>query len=184
MKALGRLSLVVGVLGLLVVVAHHLVPEWADRMGLDFRRTLRLLGEMDRSQQRMKELDLEVQTACRRIDFKNRLTEDLIAGRCTLREAARRLRQGEALSVAYLEELRRRDPGQADLDLLCRHLLVYTDGALRGRPERAAVVARLEAELRAGPALSWDEPRKPPATASGGLSPSAPPPAEDGFNGC
>jgi hypothetical protein len=157
MKALWRLSLAVGLLGLVVVVAHHLFPEWADRQGLDFRTTLRLVGEMDQNRQRMNDLEVELQAACRRIALKDRLAEDLLAGRRTLREAARLLRQGEGVSAAYLEELRHCYPGQTDMDVLCRHLFLYTEGTLKGRPHLASVLTRLEAESRAGPAASRDE---------------------------
>ena len=80
---------------------------------------------------------------------KRALAREVIAGRLSLQEAAARCR---AVSVAnpYFNESAFRViyAGDSEEERWCRCVICFVGGELRGKPERAAVTARLEAELR------------------------------------
>jgi hypothetical protein len=80
-----------------------------------------------------------VASALARVATKQRVVEQVIAGRLSLMEAATRFR---AAGRGLL-------PAAEDGETVCRTVIGWAELALRDRPERASAVAeRLEGELR------------------------------------
>jgi hypothetical protein len=100
--------------------------------------------------------------------------DDLIAGRCTLLEAAARFRDlAEAASNFPWEEFRRHYPGANDEERHCQRVIEHLQARLEKQPDRCrALVRRLEAELDAYRACG---PLRLPPAARLAVPPSEPP---------
>ncbi len=87
---------------------------------------------------------------CRR-EAKERIVEDLVAERISLREAAGLFVVTSPQPRHYLNWVRQAYPGGTEEESICRHVIHYVRRALgNADPRRTAeVVARLEAELQA-----------------------------------
>jgi hypothetical protein len=83
------------------------------------------------------------------VDQREALTSDLIAGRLTLLETAAGFRAINAVKVKYFKPYPLSFPGKTEEEQLCRQVIAYTEQHLGDdKPGRAAVLARLERELR------------------------------------
>jgi hypothetical protein len=83
----------------------------------------------------------------RRIQAKVQIADEVVAGRLTLLEAARRYRPLQESAPGGLRYLLRKYPGATEQEVLCRNVITFARGTPSMQPERATVVARLEAEL-------------------------------------
>lgn len=146
-RLLARPRLLLGT-GLLVgagaLLAH---PTLARSVGADVWN-VPALNEQVRAagaeEERLTEDDNDV---LRRIAVKEGIVSALIAGRLTLTEATERFAELNAARPAYLPTLRTAYPGDTDQEKFARNVISF---ALPRVPphERAALSARLEAELR------------------------------------
>jgi hypothetical protein len=84
----------------------------------------------------------------RNMEAKDAVAEEVIAGRMTLAEAADRFRVINAARPSHLPFHLDAFPGGGDEERNCRHVIRFVDSSLMGRPDREAVVARLESELQ------------------------------------
>jgi hypothetical protein len=82
-----------------------------------------------------------------RIQAKIRIADEVAAGRLTLLEAARRYRPIQESAPGGLRYLLHKYPGATEQEVLCRNVITFARGTPSLQPERAIVVARLEAEL-------------------------------------
>jgi hypothetical protein len=135
--------------GGLLLFAVPFLPAWlaplgADLPGLDSAGRI-LQGEGERGAR----LEAEREVIARRHLDLERIIEDLIAERLTLKEAAERLRAAQDDNPAFWVVVRLRDQGASDEENLYHHLLSIVDFSLADEPERArSVRRRLEAELQ------------------------------------
>jgi hypothetical protein len=144
-----RLFLAAGLLVGLLASLFCLMPQALSPLGLDFGDLPAQYRRMDELRQRGEELDRNREALLRRIEAKEAVVAELVAGRLTLLQAAARFRalKGDPPGVA---ELFPPEWGRSEGERLCREVMVWVNGWLAERaPERAAAVAaRLEAELR------------------------------------
>jgi hypothetical protein len=120
------------------------------------RDTARAATDADEFRQSLRDeeergvvLEAETRATRGRIAAKLALIDELVAGRVTLAHVAAEFR---GLNVAYpnfFVNMRMLYPGLPDDELLCRNVIDYCAGALEHRPERTAVLARLEDEFAA-----------------------------------
>ena len=110
-----------------------------------------LLDQCRHEDQRARELAAERQILLRQLDFKNMLVAELVAGRRSLWEVIRLLRDQGAISPGFLAHVRTLYPGVTDDEAVGRSILLFATGIVNDRPARAEVIARLEAELARGP---------------------------------
>jgi hypothetical protein len=79
---------------------------------------------------------------------KLRLTDELLARRLTLFEAAAGFRAVDRVRSRQARPVPSFFPGKTDEERLCRRVIASADERLHDRPDREAVVARLELELQ------------------------------------
>lgn len=150
MKILRPFYLGAGLFMLLVLTAwccQTALPPAARALWNPFE----VLEQSRREEQRSLELDEERDELWQHIQAKTALVEDLAAGRRSLWEAVRLLRQHGKFRPVYLHHLRMMFPGARDEEAVGRHLMLLVSENLRDQPTHAAVAARLEAELARGP---------------------------------
>jgi hypothetical protein len=109
----------------------------------EFRQSLREEDE------RAALLDAETRATRARIDAKLALVDDLVAGRVTLSHAADEFGKLNAVYPSFFDSVRLLHPDVPDDLVVCRHVIDYCAAALEHRPERTAVLARLEDEFEA-----------------------------------
>jgi len=150
MNSLLRLAGCAGFLGLCVVVTYALfpcVPEWA---GMDLMKWIGCQRMLDREATRTEELSRRQHHSNERILAKDRIARDLIAGRMSLAEAARRFGALPHAPAPLREQLRADYVGASEEECMCRHVIEWACQLTRNQPgEAEALRRRLEEELRA-----------------------------------
>lgn len=153
MKALERFTQGLGLICALVVVACGCL--WArlpERLGLDAGGVDKLLREIESEARRRQELEARGKVLFAILAAKQQLAREVAAGRLNLLEAAERFRNlNESLPDFDLFHFRRGNPGDSDVERLCRQVLAVVAETLEedGDPGTAApIMARLEAELQ------------------------------------
>jgi hypothetical protein len=146
---LSRSLCALGLLALLLLGASAW-PAGFRALGMDLRTFTEDLPRIQRGSERSDELDAVRHDTLRRLQAKERLTLELIKGKVTLLEAARRFRELAPVPADVWHEIVAREKGATEGERLCRWVIEYargvaTDQAIDPRP----VVARLEAELAA-----------------------------------
>jgi hypothetical protein len=150
MTMFSRMLLCALAVGGLLLAVFSVRPDWAESTGLDLWK-LPSLGEwLEAEQQRGDGLDTQLEEVTRRIDSKQHVTVEVIAGRLSLTAAAARFRDLTAGSAEALEHLRFAFDGADDDERFCRAVIAWVRTALRDRsPEESErTAARLEAELQ------------------------------------
>jgi len=107
-----------------------------------------LPGLMAEEQDREAKLDAQVKVALGRIDYRQRIVEDLIAGQISLANAAVKF---EELNSTYAggASVVLTSPEASEEEIRYRQVMFKVKATLEGPPsEASAVVERLEAELR------------------------------------
>jgi hypothetical protein len=125
-------------------------PALVRDLGLDlweFPAWQRSLGSQV---ERKQELVRRWHVAERRDQMKTEICRDLLAGRITLREAARRFDELPEPSDRLREDLRFQYPQGTDEERMCRHVLQWADDLTADEPGRAAEShRRLRGEFQA-----------------------------------
>ena len=150
MKILRPFYLGAGLFFLLVLTA------WCCQTALPptaraFWNPFEVLEQSRREEQRSLALDVAREELWEHLEFKSALVEDLAAGRRSIWETVRVLREHGKVRPVFLRHLRAMFPGVRDDEAVGRHLFLLAMENLRGQPDQAAVAARLEAQLARGP---------------------------------
>jgi hypothetical protein len=144
-----RLTFCVALLGLFFLCAPALRRVVPEELCPDPRAWLRCIGEYKAAAERREELKKYIEAMLCREQMWQSIYQELIAGRLTLREAARRYAELPEPPGVYWEQGRPRYPAAGDEAAWCRLVLEDACGLLEGEPERAeALGRRLEAEFR------------------------------------
>jgi hypothetical protein len=104
--------------------------------------------ELEEAERRSAELTEQAQGGVARLWAKERVAEEVIAGRLTLRQAAARYRHlARAHPGFFWKQYREAYPGPTDWERHCQEVLALVRHRLRDRPDQArAVLDRLGAE--------------------------------------
>jgi hypothetical protein len=107
------------------------------------------LARAEDVRQRGEAQDERLRQIQERLQAKDALTEDLIAGRLTLSVAARRVRDLPGETPGWIQ-LIAEDQGASEDETICLHLIACVEEALHDQEvKRSEVIARLRAELEA-----------------------------------
>lgn len=132
-------------LTLLAAAAAH--PTLARAAGVDFWNLTDVRAEAEEAAERSRVLDERDSFIMRRIIIKEDLVTGLIAGRTSLADVAVQFLDLNSAEPSYLDHLRTSVPGDSDLERSAHNVLHYASARLADPTARAAVLARLEAEL-------------------------------------
>jgi hypothetical protein len=139
------------------LVAGLLAGAWALRpavltdLGLDVWEWPRWQHTLDSQSEREGELGRRWQISARREQLKNEICRELIEGRLTLRQAARRFAELPDPPERLWEDLRQNYPEGGDEERMCRHVIDWASDLPPRVPSRAEELRRrLREELQVG----------------------------------
>ena len=139
-------------LGLLAVLAAvaWTWPDLLEHCGLDLAAGARCREEQARARQRDEAVARRYAVSLQRTHAKQAIIDDLIAGRLTLVEAARRFILVNETPVICQDDYRAIYPGRSDGEKACRQVLSWVESPLKDiSPGRAEEIRRrLTDELR------------------------------------
>jgi hypothetical protein len=131
-----------------LALALALVPGLAAAVGLDLWNVPAALNAMGEAADLDGRLDEALQAVQLRRALKDEVTEDVVAGRLTLVEAAAQFRRLDAdASEGYRRGWRLLAEGDSDEERYYRQVLTYAELALRDRADAADVLAGLNRQL-------------------------------------
>jgi hypothetical protein len=124
-------------------------PEWATAVGLDVWSIPALQAEIDDQVERERALVAQDDDIRRRIEVKETLITDLIAGRATLTDVTAQFLSLNRAQPHYLQTLRAAYPSPTDEETVARTVLGFVATRMYAEPadRRGEVMARLDAEL-------------------------------------
>jgi hypothetical protein len=138
------------VIALVVPVGAALTDSaWATSMGLDVLSGSTSRDELSTGTEEGRDLDAASAEVRRRIDTKDALIQNLIAGRATLAAVTAQFLALDENRPSYMAVLRNNQPGATDEEKMARNVISYALPSLNERSliQKAAVLVRLEAEL-------------------------------------
>jgi hypothetical protein len=147
-----RLSLSPRRVGISLVVAAAAVaanPSWPASLGLDVWNLPALQEQITDEAGKARDLDRKETEVLRRMELKDRLVADLIAGRATLAEVTPQFLDLNRDRPGYVTAIRITYPGRTDEERTARTVLQYAERQLAQLPPpgRAAITARLGDEF-------------------------------------
>jgi hypothetical protein len=143
-----RVSACAALVALFFAGAWALRPVVLTDLGLDVWDWPRWQHTFDAQSEREGELARRWQISARREQMKNEICRELIAGRLTLRQAARRFAEMPDPPERLWDELRQNYPGGDDEERMCRHVIDWASDLRPREPSRAEALRRLQEELR------------------------------------
>jgi hypothetical protein len=126
-------------------------PPLTDRMSAgDYERVGSILDDIERENQRQRDLDAQRNDALARIREEDRMVNEIVAMRMTLAQAAVRLRDMHEGKAEYEKALRLFYPGGTLDERVCRNIIEHVRYAGEG-PEwaRRLALLRVQYELHA-----------------------------------
>jgi hypothetical protein len=145
-----RFSACTAVVAVFLTVAGATRPVLLRDLGLNIWEWPGWQRNLDSQVERKQELMRRWQVSERRDQMKSAICRDLLAGRLTLREAARRFEELPEPSDHLQEDLRFQFPQGTDEERMCLHVLLWA-GDLTGPPSADGVepLRRLREEFQA-----------------------------------
>jgi hypothetical protein len=136
------------VLLLAPVAAVIAAPEWVDSVGLDVFGVQAFQQELNNELERERDLEVTSEEVRRRIEIKESLIAELIAGRRSLTEVSARFLELNRERPDYMESIRSTYPGNTDEERSVSNVLSYVEAELAGddSPRAAEVMTRIMAE--------------------------------------
>ncbi len=122
-------------------------PTLARAIGVDVWNVPALNAELRATTEESGRLDAEDDDVRRRIEVKESLVVELIAGRVSLTEVTDRFTALDETRPANLAMVRDRFPGDTDHEKMARNVIAYALPRAADH-QRAALANRLDAELR------------------------------------
>jgi hypothetical protein len=124
-------------------------PTWAAAIGLDVWNLPALRQCMETEDAKRRAFAYEDAELFRRMDLKDRLVAELIAGRTTLADVTEEFVALNRDRPGYTTTIRATYPGQTDEERTARNVLGYVSQRMGDLPpaRQAEVMARLESEF-------------------------------------
>lgn len=131
------------------IAVYAAAPGWAEHVGLDVWNVPTLREEVEVETRRGHDLSAHDEDIRQRIEVKEILVADLIAGRATLAEVTAQFLALNRGRPYYMETLRETYPAATDEQTTALAVLGFVTPRLADEPldRQAEVSARLEAEL-------------------------------------
>ncbi len=150
MRSMLRLAACAALVAGLVAAAELLFPAWLRDLGLDPAEWWAWQRRIDDQYERERELNRRWAVSAGRDRVKTQICQELIAGRISLREAARRFEELPDPPARLREDLRINFPVGTDAERLSRHVIAWACDLPERADEVTALRRRLEEELRTG----------------------------------
>ena len=134
---------------LLLAPVAAAAPDWAAAVGLDLWNLPSLHSEVEHQLAKERNLDAEDEGIRQRIEIKETLVAELIAGQATLAEVTEQFLALNRSHPYYMEALRGTYSGATDEETVARAVVGFVNARLPNLPreQREEVTARLDAEL-------------------------------------
>ena len=123
------------------------VPEWTEDSGIDFWNLPRLNRQLESQARRSEELDARFESTLSRIEMRQQVVNQLVAGHLSLREAAAKFREINQSVRQNAELVEAMYPNMGEDERYCRYVLDYVRGSMGYGNTRTAVMMRLEQEF-------------------------------------
>ena len=101
------------------------IPEWAEDSGLDFWNLPRINRQLELQARRSEDLDARFESALSRIEMRQQVLDELLAGQITLREAAAKFRELTLAVPKHAELIALHYPNMTEDEMYCRYVLDY-----------------------------------------------------------
>lgn len=160
-----RISTYVVVLAVVGLAGATFWPSALTDLGLDVWNVAELTKGMEQDRQAAEQMDIDDQTVLRRMQVKETIAAELIAGRVTLLEATAQFESLHSDDRRFRELLELYYPGDSSEERMCRCVIAFARMRVRvvGSSQESELVDKLERELAAakGPdgRLHLPEPR-------------------------
>jgi hypothetical protein len=149
MKKVVRPLGIVAILAMALAGVGYAKPSLATDLGLDFWNAPELQARIERNLRLHDELEQKDVEVLRRIDAKETIVADLVAGRATLAEAATHFKILNAARPDYQTIIRAVYPGATDDERICRNVIAFVEAHVTaGNRAGRGIVERLNAELQ------------------------------------
>jgi hypothetical protein len=102
-----------------------------DRWGLNPGTFAECREQEGRASQRRQALERQSEITLRRIEAKQAVTNDLMAGRLTFLMAARKFKELNEQPITCQDNYRSRFPGRTDDEKVCRQAMTWAEGGLK-----------------------------------------------------
>lgn len=146
-RAVARRCLVVAVVVVPFVSLTVANPSWAKSAGLDVWNVESAERELAAANRAQEQLAADDVTILNRITAKESLTDEVIASRLSLADAAAQFLALSSDSPIYLAYLRDTYPDGTDDERAARNVIEYASQRVANPTERDALTRRLTAEL-------------------------------------
>ncbi len=100
-------------------------PELPYELGLDFWNEDELRHNIDQHHSTMERIQQQSRIVYNRIQIKERLTDQLLAGERTIFDVAEEFHQMNLMMPAYMTSIRATFPGKTDEEKMCWNVLGY-----------------------------------------------------------
>jgi hypothetical protein len=147
LKALGRLCLCGGIIGVLLFVSTSGASSLAARLGQHVTELLSLYRQIEEGTSWGEELERRSREVFHRLQTRYEIIDDVTAGRATLLEAAARFRGLETPNEPLAQLLRSIYGCASDEECRCRQVIAFLSHNSGDNPKRQARAAELEREL-------------------------------------
>jgi hypothetical protein len=148
MKRCARPLVVAAVVVACLAGVAYARPALVTDLGLDFWNVPALQARLDQDVRHHRELDAKDVEVLRRIEIKEGVIADLIAGRMSLPEATTHFKVLNIGRPDYMTIIRAGYPGATDDERLSRNVLAFVEAHLRcRRANDRSIVERLTREL-------------------------------------
>jgi hypothetical protein len=139
----------IALLGASLTALGHYRPAWAAHWNLDWWSLPELQENVRQGQQTRAAMEPRCDAAAARLAAKEQTTQELLAGRLTLVQAAARFRVLNASATGEARDLTLYLDGATDEERLCRQVIGWAKGARAIRSPEAGeqTCQRLEEEL-------------------------------------
>jgi hypothetical protein len=144
-----RLVLLPAVFAVTFAGAFAANPVWARSVGLDVWNASALAREHQEAIEQQRELNVVAAAIYQRIEAKEAIVRELVAGRMTLADATARFKALNAMDQDALRVIRETFPGSSDEEKTARNVIEYTLGRADAPAARARLDRRLKAEFQA-----------------------------------
>jgi hypothetical protein len=136
---------ILGVVGILAVVVPG--PVEAGAVVADLWNWHEIQDITAHDIEHTRQLEVEDETIQKRIDIKEALINDLIAGRATLADVCSEFHRLNEAREVYMYTLRRSYPDASDTEIIARNVINFTTDRIADPARRATMLAQLEREM-------------------------------------
>jgi hypothetical protein len=101
------------------------VPEWAEDSGFDFWNLPQMNRQLEVQARRTEDLDARMESTLSRIEMRERVVDELVAGQISLHEAAAKFRELTEAVPKYVEIIALQYPNMPEEERYCCYMLDY-----------------------------------------------------------